>query len=313
MNPREYELQDSGERQTFDTGAQRDSETGKGRFDLLSPFVTERDAILKEKGALKYAPRNWEKGMPFSRCLDSALRHINKYQRGFNDEDHLAAARWNLAAIMHFEEMIRRGLLPESLNDVPVYSWTFDAMMRDIEAGLQSPVEDKSQLTFDFMVDVNSEAPPSNESFGGTGKLSDFTPPVDPAELWDQGWVDKQRFYVAGPFSGKDRAEELRNIEAAEAIGRQLAAHGHLVHVPHAATDFLHAEMDYEYFMKLDFSIIESWATALFIVDASPGTSREIAFAAKLGLPVYWDLADVPSLRALNASVDLHNQKEVEA
>lgn len=283
MNPREYELQDSGERQTFDTGAQRDSETGKGRFDLLSPFVTERDAILMEKGASKYAARNWEKGMPFSRCLDSALRHINKYQRGFNDEDHLAAARWNLAALMHYE-----ATMPE-LDDLPCYGYRTPPVVELL---------DETQLEFDFM-DDNSEAPPSNESFGGTGKLS-TAPQVtnyDPAAKWKDGWINRQRFYVAGPFSANTREQELQNVKIAQDFGAELAHYGHYVHVPHAATDFLHSKMDYEYFMQLDFSIIECWATALFVVGRSPGTDREIEFATSLGIPIYWDLADVPSLR----------------
>ena len=42
--------------------------------------------------------------MPFSRYVDSASRHLNKYIMGMEDEDHLAAACWNLIAIMHFEE-----------------------------------------------------------------------------------------------------------------------------------------------------------------------------------------------------------------
>lgn len=74
-----------------------------------------------ENGAVKYGDRNWEKGQPLSRYIDSAMRHIQKYMMGFRDEDHLAAARWNLGALMHTERLIRDGLLPKELNDLP--SW----------------------------------------------------------------------------------------------------------------------------------------------------------------------------------------------
>lgn len=74
-----------------------------------------------ENGAIKYGDRNWEKGQPLSRYIDSALRHIQKFMMGFRDEDHLAAARWNLGALMHTERMIRDGTLPPTLNDLP--SW----------------------------------------------------------------------------------------------------------------------------------------------------------------------------------------------
>jgi len=79
----------------------------------------ERDARHMENGAVKYGDRNWEKGQPLSRYLDSAMRHIQKYLMGHRDEDHMAAARWNIGALMHTEEMIRRGSLPAELNDLP--------------------------------------------------------------------------------------------------------------------------------------------------------------------------------------------------
>ena len=91
--------------ENFDTGSIRDSRGGKGRFDLLSPLVLARDAKHLETGAAHYGDRNWEKGQPLSRFMDSALRHIVKYMAGFRDEDHLAAARWNLACVMHFETL----------------------------------------------------------------------------------------------------------------------------------------------------------------------------------------------------------------
>lgn len=113
------DVKDSGKREEFDTGSRRDTRDGKGRFDLISPFVTERDARHLENGARKYGDRNWEKGQPLSRYMDSALRHMNKYLMGHRDEDHLAAARWNIAALMHTEQMIKLGRLPAELNDLP--------------------------------------------------------------------------------------------------------------------------------------------------------------------------------------------------
>ncbi len=96
-------IHDSGERQQFDTGAVRDPSKGKGRYDLISPYATLRLALHYEAGAAKYDDRNWEKGIPASRCLDSAKRHLDKWLMGMKDEDHLAAAAWNIFAIMHFE------------------------------------------------------------------------------------------------------------------------------------------------------------------------------------------------------------------
>jgi len=99
-------LQDSGKREDYGTGACREPATGKGRFDLISAPALMRLAKHYENGARKYTARNWEQGIPVSRCLDSALRHLVQYMDGDNSEDHLAAAAWNIFAIMHFEEKL---------------------------------------------------------------------------------------------------------------------------------------------------------------------------------------------------------------
>lgn len=112
---------DSGSRRSFDTGSVRDAATGKGRFDLISPIALFRLAQLYERGAIKYDARNWEKGQPLSVFLDCTMRHLQKHLMGYRDEDHLAAAMWNVAAIMHVEHQIERGFLPEELDDLPNY------------------------------------------------------------------------------------------------------------------------------------------------------------------------------------------------
>jgi len=96
-------LPDSGKREQFPTGAVRDIQSGKGRYDLISPYAVHRLAVHYERGAAKYADRNWEKGIPASRCFSAALRHLFKWLAGEDKEDNLAAAIWNIAAIIHFE------------------------------------------------------------------------------------------------------------------------------------------------------------------------------------------------------------------
>lgn len=112
---------DSGNRETHSTGAVRDDRTGKGRYDLLSPLTMHRVAQLFERGANKYKARNWESGMPLSRYFDSGARHAFNYLEGKRDEDHLAAAVWNFGAMIHTEEMLKRGLFPKEFADMPSY------------------------------------------------------------------------------------------------------------------------------------------------------------------------------------------------
>lgn len=53
-------------------------------------------AIQLENGAIKYGPRNWQKGIPLDRYIDSGIRHYMKHLRGDNDERHDRAALWNM-------------------------------------------------------------------------------------------------------------------------------------------------------------------------------------------------------------------------
>ena len=48
--------------------------------------------------------RNWEKGIPFGRLIQSAIRHMIRWMKGDRSEDHLAAVCWNVMAMIHFEE-----------------------------------------------------------------------------------------------------------------------------------------------------------------------------------------------------------------
>lgn len=116
-----YVTKDSGQREDFESGAVRDLREGKGRYDLISFLALHRIAGVYERGANKYDDRNWEKGMPIGRVLDSALRHIGQYLVGEADEDHLGQAAWNLVAALHFDEGIKRGFYPKELDDRPQY------------------------------------------------------------------------------------------------------------------------------------------------------------------------------------------------
>lgn len=114
-------LKDSGQREQFPTGAQRDVQTGKPRIDLISPIFMRRLGVWLARGAEKYDARNWEKGLDNERCMASLMRHINQYREGERDEDHLAAAAFNLMALIHNGEMVIRGLLPRHIDNLPSY------------------------------------------------------------------------------------------------------------------------------------------------------------------------------------------------
>lgn len=138
-----FVTKDSGQRAKFDTGAVRDTQEGKPRYEEIPiPFLKElalklesepdarldlvpvrallRVAALYGRGAKKYAPRNWEKGMPLKRALASLLRHAFQWAEGDREEDHLAAVAWNAFALMFYEEAIQNGELPAELDDLNI-------------------------------------------------------------------------------------------------------------------------------------------------------------------------------------------------
>ena len=118
-----FSLQDSGNRKQFESGALRDRPPGKGRYDLISPIAIHRLALIYEKGGIKYKEdRNWEKGLPLASFVDSAIRHLFQYLEGKRDEDHVMQAAWNCFGAAHTEEMIKRGKLPKTLDDLPDYT-----------------------------------------------------------------------------------------------------------------------------------------------------------------------------------------------
>lgn len=115
---KKYITRDSGKKQKFDSGYQRDTQKGKARFDLIPTGPLRRVADLYARGAEKYGESNWELGAPVSRMYASLFRHLIQFAEGDKAEDHLAAVVWNAFAIMHFQDQIEKGNLPEELNDM---------------------------------------------------------------------------------------------------------------------------------------------------------------------------------------------------
>ena len=55
---------------------------GKLRYDLLPPEAIKAIVRVLTYGATKYAPRNWEKGIAYSRLLAASRRHEAAWEMG---------------------------------------------------------------------------------------------------------------------------------------------------------------------------------------------------------------------------------------
>ena len=99
----EPHILDSGNRRKFESGAVRDIQEGKGDMVSIPWEALLRLSVHYENGAKKYDRWNFRKGIPVSSFIDSACRHLAKYQCGCDDEDHLAAAAFNVLGAMLME------------------------------------------------------------------------------------------------------------------------------------------------------------------------------------------------------------------
>jgi len=79
------------------------------RLDLIPAKPLWLLSELYGRGAEKYAERNWERGIHFSKLFGALLRHAIKYWAGetFDKEDgqhHLASVAWMAFAMMELED-----------------------------------------------------------------------------------------------------------------------------------------------------------------------------------------------------------------
>jgi len=271
MTTTEFGMKDSGARQQFGTGAVRDTQNGKGRYDLLPCDALRRVAVVFQKGAEKYKERNWEHGINVTRFLDSGIRHSFQALNGETDEDHLAQAAWNLLCAIQTQEWTKNGTLPVSLNDIPKRG---SFKISTLPVG--------RTYTSDEIVDwLRSSAP------------------VDDAELGPSA-PTPERIYVAGPYSGETQDAIRANVRRAAKFADAIMRLGHDAHCPHTATHEVDEmgkhELGYERWMRLDLGILEKWATGIFVIAPSPGVDREVKRAEELGLKVYRSLSSLPDL-----------------
>lgn len=107
-----FETIDSGAREQFQSGMQRDTQAGKPRYDLIDRAFLKRWAELMARGAEKYGEENWRKAegeAEFRRFRASAIRHLFQYLDGDSSEDHAVAVAFNLAGA----EMVKAKMQPK--------------------------------------------------------------------------------------------------------------------------------------------------------------------------------------------------------
>lgn len=117
---------------------------GKNQLELIPPEWIWGLAMVLTRGAVKYASRNWERGMKWSYPVGCALRHLFKFVCGerYDAESgnhHLAMAAWNCLALMSYD--IRK-IGENDLDGVGNVNW-MDATAQEPGPALKCLIADK--------------------------------------------------------------------------------------------------------------------------------------------------------------------------
>jgi hypothetical protein len=87
---------------------------GKNRHDLLPAWALNEVAKVFTAGANKYADRNWEMGMRWSKCIASLKRHLNSWEQGVDYDHesgllHMAHVATNALFILQYYKIFPQG------------------------------------------------------------------------------------------------------------------------------------------------------------------------------------------------------------
>ena len=225
--------------------------------------------------------------MPLMRFLDSAIRHIEQWKAGERHipemgepgDDHLGQAAWNLCAMLHGEEMIRRGLWSPEFNDAP----TYDGMKKVLHAFVE-----QAQPAPDSVI-------PNFERVREKGRRTEvLREAVHP------------KVYVIAPISdgGRITNPDIQRERAKQAVrlSTRLLVRGFTPFVPHLTVawqqwDVAARSFDLEAWLAYDFEWLPLCDAVLWSTDFQrpllnprtfPGQSgciREWGMAMDLGIP----------------------------
>lgn len=282
--------------QKYFTGYQRDTDEGKPDHTHLPLEALDQTALWYAHGARLHGRDNWRNGCPYSRLYASALRHLLKDAAGLRDEDHRAAAVFNLFSMMTQDVMIRDGRIPadvaERLQDMSWQrgmAWAFDpSRTREVKAEAQllepslrfpgdPPFKPTPQQHGRAVVNALNEG-------GGTREARDTlrTLQVDEPE---EPWL----LYIAGKYSDERGAYYVdQNIRIAQDEAVKRIKEGFSVICPHTNTANMDGAVPYEEFIKRCLVQVRRCHAVVTLPNwtTSPGAKTEVEEALRKGIPV---------------------------
>lgn len=193
---------------------------GKTRHDLVPQFAQKQYASVLTKGSEKYAERNWELGMRWSKVVASLKRHLEAFEMG-EDYDketgllHTAHIMCNAAFLTEYYKIYPQGDdRPHGYLRVPAIGldideviadwvghwtkyhgqeipevWNFD---RNIDQKFDALANDK-----DFWLSIPPKVNPSDIGFEPYCYITSRSIPKE----WTEEWLDKNGFPAVPVYS----------------------------------------------------------------------------------------------------------------
>lgn len=193
---------------------------GKTRHDLVPTFAQEQYAKVLTKGAEKYAERNWELGMPWSKVLASLERHLQAIKRGedFDPETgilHSAHVMCNAGFLTEYYKIYPQGDdRPHNYLNRPKIGLDIDEVLADwvghwtARHGQEVPetwnfdrkIGEKFELLSedkDFWLSIPVKTQPSDIHFEPHCYITSRSIPKE----WTEEWLDKNGFPTMPVYS----------------------------------------------------------------------------------------------------------------
>lgn len=193
---------------------------GKLRYDLVHPWAHEQMVRVLTKGAEKYAPRNWEKGMVWSKVYESAERHMAAIKRGEDydpesGELHAAHLACNAHFMIAYYKIFPQGdNRPHGYLNRPKIGLDIDEVLADWVGhwtkhhGQEVPetwnfdrhIGKKFELLKDdkeFWLSIPVKTPPSEINFEPHCYITSRSIPKE----WTEEWLDKNGFPTMPVYS----------------------------------------------------------------------------------------------------------------
>lgn len=207
---------------------------GKPRYDLVPAYAQEQYVKVLTKGSEKYADRNWEHGMRWSKVLASLKRHLAAFEQGedFDKETgclHVAHLMTNAAFLTEYYKIYPQGDdRPHKYLNAPRIGLDIDEVIADWVShwikhhGQEVPetwnfdrnIKEKFDLLSndkEFWLTIPPKVSPSDIHFEPACYITSRSIPVE----WTEEWIDKNGFPTMPVYCVPHGESKIEAIKAA--------------------------------------------------------------------------------------------------